>query len=91
LHCRSQYYIWSKKDAPNVVICIQNEAPFGWFLSEMKLANNERVPGALKRELKSLLEHCGVRTIGSVEDMMRPHRHPMHVDDFEHLFDLDAA
>jgi hypothetical protein len=86
-----QYYIWSKKDTPAVVACIQNEAPFGWFLSEMKLAKNERVPGALKRELKSLLEHCGVRTVGSVEDMMRPHRHPIHVDDFEHLFDLDAA
>lgn len=86
-----QYYVWSKKDAPAVVACIQNEAPFGWFLSEMKLENNERVPSALKREVKTILEHCGVRTIGSVEDMMRPHRHPVEIDDFQHLFDLDAA
>lgn len=86
-----QYYVWSKKDMPAVVACIQNEAPFGWFLSEMKLANNERVPGALKHEVKALLEHCGVRTVGSVEDMMRPYRHPMAIDDFEHLFDIEAA
>lgn len=86
-----QYYVWSKKDAPEVVVCIQNEAPFGWFLSETKLEGNQRVPSALKRELKNLLEHCGVRTVGSVEDMMRPHRHPVEIDDFEHLFDLDAA
>lgn len=86
-----QYYVWSKKDAPEVVVCIQNEAPFGWFLSETKLEDNQRVPSALKRELKNLLELCGVRTVGSVEDMMRPHRHPVEIDDFEHLFDLDAA
>jgi hypothetical protein len=86
-----QYYVWSKKDAPEVVACIQNEAPFGWFLSEMKLQDNRRVPSALNRELKSLLEHCGVRTVASVENMMRPHRHPVEIDDFDHFFDLDAA
>lgn len=86
-----QYYIWSKKDAPEVVVCIQNEAPFGWFLSETKLEGNQRVPSVLLSELKSLLEYCGVSTVGSVENMMRPHRYPAEIDDFEHLFDLDAA
>lgn len=86
-----QYYVWSRKGAPAVVLCIQNEAPFGWYLSEMKLANNRSVRGDLKAEVLSLLEHCGVRTGASVENMMRRHRSTDEQIDFDDLFDLDAA
>lgn len=86
-----QYYVWSRKGAPSIVLCIQNDAPFGWHLSEMKLANNRSVRGDLKAEVHSLLEHCGVRTGASVEDMMRRHRRTEEQIDFDDLFDLDAA
>lgn len=86
-----QYYIWTKKGAPSVVLCLHNEAPFGWFLAEMREADNARVSGPLKHEVKALLAHCGVRTAGSIEDLMRPHRYLADLNDYEELFDLDAA
>lgn len=87
-----QYYVWSKKGAPPVILRIQNDAPFGWFLAEMRLAANNRVPTDLKLEIKALLGHWGVRTGRSVESMMRPHRCQM--DEFvldDELFELHAA
>jgi len=86
-----QYYIWTKKNAPSVVLNIRNEAPFGWFLAETKCADNSRVPQALKQELKALLSHCGVRTQSSVENMMRPYRDHSDFNDYDELFDHNAA
>jgi hypothetical protein len=86
-----QYYIWTKKNAPSVVLNIRNEAPFGWFLAETKCADNSRVPSALKQELKALLNHCGVRTERSVENMMRIYRDNSDFNDYEDLFDHNVA
>lgn len=86
-----QYYIWSKPAAPEVVVCIRHEAPFGWYLAECQLADNERVPPRLKKELKALLAHCGIRTTGSVENLMRPYRDAPDEIDINLMFDLDAA
>ena len=86
-----QYYIWTKKGAPSVVVCLHNEAPFGWFLAEMREVDNARVSSPWKHEVKALLAHCGVRTAGSVENLMRPYRHFGDIDDYDELFDLDAA
>lgn len=86
-----QFYVWHRPDAPAVVFAIDSEAPFGWHLSEAKLADNERVPRPLREELKALLAKQGVRTEGSVEKMMRPYRNdvdPFILDDF---LDLDEA
>lgn len=86
-----QYYIWTRKGAPSVVLRLHNEAPFGWFLAEMRQADNARVASALKHEVKAQLSHCGVRTSGSVENLMRPHRYLVDLNDDDALFDLDAA
>jgi hypothetical protein len=86
-----QYYIWSRASAPEVVVCIRHEAPFGWYLAECQLADNERVPPRLKKDLKALLAHCGIRTTGSVENLMRPYRNGPDEIDLDLVFDLDAA
>ena len=62
-----------------------------WYLSEAKLAENERLPLKLRRDLHRMLNGCGVRTDGSVEKMMGPYRNdpnPFMMDDF---LDLDEA
>lgn len=86
-----QYYIWSKASAPEVVLCIRHEAPFGWYLAECQLADNERVPPCLKKELKALLAHCDIRTTGSVENLMLTYRNALDQIDLDVMFDLDAA
>jgi hypothetical protein len=86
-----QYYIWRAPEAPAVVFSISAEAPFGWYLSEAKLAENERLPLKLRRDLHRMLVAAGVRTDGSVEKMMHPYRNdpnPFAMDDF---LDLDEA
>ncbi len=86
-----QYYIWRAPEAPAVVFSISAEAPFGWYLSEAKLAENERLPLKLRRDLHRMLKGYGVRTDGSVEKMMNPYRNdpnPFMMDDF---LDLDEA
>ena len=91
LNNERQFYVWRRLDAPEVVFAIDSEVPFGWHLSEAKLANNERVPRLLREELKALLEAQGVRTEGSVEKMMGPYRtdaNPFMMNDF---LDLDEA
>ena len=65
-----QHYIWQKQGQPAVVFCISADKPFGWHLTECKLAGNETVPEPMLCELKSLLEFSGVRTGGSGEEMM---------------------
>ena len=69
-----QFYTWKMPGEPDVVFSINNEAPFGWYLSEFMLANNERVPWRLRRELKLLLEGYGIRSTISVKNMMAPYR-----------------
>lgn len=86
-----QYYVWSKKDAPPLVIRIRNEAPFGWFLCEVKLARNERAPLALRQELQALLKHCGVRTQGAVRAMMDCYQEYDFTEITDELPDLEAA
>lgn len=86
-----QYYVWTKKNAPAVVLNIRNEGHFGWFLAETKCADNSRVPPALREELKALLSHCGVRTKSSVENMMRHYRDHLDFNDYDELFDDNAA
>lgn len=86
LNNERQFYIWRRPDAPEVVFAIDSEEPFGWYLSEAKLADNERVPRALREVLNEMLEGCGIRTGESVEAMMRPYRNdsnPFGLDDLE--------
>jgi hypothetical protein len=86
-----QFYIWRAPDAPEVVFAITCEAPFGWYLSEARLAENERLPLKLRRNLHRMLNVHRVRTEGSVEKMMNPYRSdsdPFMMDDF---LDLDEA
>ncbi|MDG3039813.1 hypothetical protein [Roseicyclus marinus] len=86
-----QFYIWSAPKAPQVVFSINSEGPFGWYLSEAKLANNEKLPLRLRRELEEVLRTCGVRVEGSVERMMNSYRsnpNPYMVHEF---FDFEEA
>lgn len=86
-----QYYVWHAPEAPAVVFSISAEEPFGWYLSEAKLAENESLPLKLRRELHRMLNGYGIRTDGSVEKMMGPYRNdpnPFMMDDF---LDLDEA
>lgn len=86
LNNQRQFYIWRQPDAPEVVFAINSEKPFGWYLSEAKLADNERLPRLLREELHELLESCGIRTDGSVERMVGPYRNNLNMfmlDDLE--------
>ena len=90
LNNERQFYIWRKPGAPEVVFAIDSEAPFGWYLSERRLAENERVPRELNEELDALLEGHGVRTERSLARMMRPYLREEDELDFD-LFDFDMA
>jgi hypothetical protein len=86
-----QYYVWRAPEAPAVVFSISAEAPFGWYLSEAKLAENERLSLKLRQNLHRMLIASGIRTGGSIEKMMNPYRNdlnPFMMDDF---LDLDEA
>lgn len=90
LNNERQFYIWRKPGAPEVVFAIDSEAPFGWRLSESRLAENQRVPWELKEELDALLEGQGVRTQRSVARMMGQYLSEEDEPDFD-LFDFDMA
>ena len=90
LNNERQFYIWRKPGAPEVVFAIDSEAPFGWFLSESRLAENERVPWQLAQELDALLEAQGVRTERSVARMMGQYLRDEGMQHFE-LIDFDEA
>lgn len=70
LNNERQFYIWRKPDMPDVVFAIDSEAPFGWFLSESRLAKNEWLQWELREELHALLEGQGVRTERSLKRLM---------------------
>lgn len=91
LNNERQFYIWRKPAAPEVVFAINSEAPFGWYLSESRLAENERVPRDLKEELDTLLEGHRVRTERSVERLMGQYLREEDEPDFDALFDFDMA
>ena len=74
-----------------MVFSISNEAPFGSYLSECRLAGNERVPLGRRKALHRLLEPLGVRTTGSVEKLMGPYREDPDAFMLEHLFDEEEA
>lgn len=90
LNNERQFYVWRKPGAPEVVFAINSEAPFGWHLSESRLAENLRVPWELKEELDALLEGQGVRTQRSVERMMAQYLREEDELDID-LFDFDMA
>lgn len=85
-----QFYTWRKPGAPEVVFAIDSEAPFGWYLSESRLAENAMLPRELAKELDAMLEGHGVRTERSVERMMGKYLRGEGVTDFD-LFDFDMA
>ena len=86
-----QYYIWRAPEAPAVVFSISAEAPFGWYLSEAKLAENERLPMKLRQDLHRMLIAFGVRTKGSVEKMINPYRNDPNPFVMEDFLDLDEV
>lgn len=88
---KRQFYIWRAPGVPAVAFAIDSEAPFGWYLSEAKLAENGRLPHDLREELHRMLADCSIRTNGSVEKMLRPYRNEPDAFDFEGLFDLGEA
>lgn len=90
LNNERQFYIWRKPEAPKVVFAIDSEAPFGWYLSESRLAENERVPWELREELDALLVGHGVRTERSLERMMGQYLRDEDETDLD-LFDFDMA
>lgn len=90
LNNEHQFYIWRKPGAPEVVFSINSEAPFGWYLSECRLAKNERVPSGLAKELKALLGEHGVRTERSLERMIGPYLSDDDELNFD-FFDIDMA
>lgn len=91
LNNERQFYIWRKPGAPEVVFAINSEAPFGWYRSEGRLADNKRVPWELKEELDSLLETQRVRIGRSVERMMGPYMQGAHDPELDALLDFDIA
>lgn len=95
LNNERQFYVWRKPEAPEVVFAINSEAPFGWYLSESRLAKNEQVPCELGEELDALLDEHGVRTERSLARMMRHYLREEDESDFDlfddALFDFDMA
>lgn len=91
LNNERQFYIWRKPGAPEVVFAIDSEAPFGWYLSESRLADNERVPREQGEELDTLLEAHGVRTERSLARLMGPYLREEDETDFEAWFELNMA
>lgn len=91
LNNERQFYIWHQSEAPEVVFAIDSEAPFGWYVSEARLADNARLPRKLREALNGLLAGYGIRTDTSVEKLVGPYRNdhnPFMLDDF---LDLDEA
>ena len=67
-----QYYIWRKPGAAEVVFSIQNDAPFGWFLSEAKHEQNNPLSSEMEEELRLMLCEMGFVRTHSMEQMTRP-------------------
>ena len=88
-----QFYIWRQAEEPEVVFAIDSEAPFGWYLSESRLADNKKLPRHLRKVLSELVEGYGVRTWKSVDNLMGPYREDANnFDMFGDLFDdMDLA
>lgn len=91
LNNERQFYVWRAPGAPAVVFAIDSEAPFGWVLSEAKLAENARLPRDLREDLHRMLDDQGIRTDGSVEKLLRPYRNDPEMLDLDDIFDLDEA
>lgn len=69
-----QYYIWHAPDSPPVLFSIDADPPFGWFLSECRLKNNEPLPDALTDAFRARLVALGIRRDCSIEELMKPFR-----------------
>lgn len=88
--CATRLQRSRQPEAPEVVFAIDSETPFGWYLSESRLAQNERVPWELAEEPEALLDGHGVRTERSLARMMGPYLREEDELDFD-LFDFDMA
>ncbi|MDD9707767.1 hypothetical protein PVW53_04455 [Seohaeicola sp. SP36] len=66
-----QYYVWNKPGAREAIVSIVNDTPFGWRLSDARLADNKPVEYDHQAELFALVEKRGIRTTRSVRLMMR--------------------
>ncbi|MCC5975485.1 MAG: hypothetical protein JJT81_15745 [Rubellimicrobium sp.] len=86
-----QFYVWQPPEEPAVVFSISADAPFGWYLSEARLAKNGLLPRQLRRDLHQMLNGWGIRTTSSVEKMMGPYRNDVTNFMIDDLLDLDEA
>lgn len=76
-----QFYIWRQSGEPDVVFAIDSEVPFAWYLSEHRLADNEKLPRYLRKALFDLVAGYRIRTSRSVESLMRPYREEVNMFD----------
>ena len=75
-----QFYIWRQSGEPDVMFAIDSEAPFSWYLSEHRLADNEMLPRYLRKALFDLVAGYRIRTSRSIESLME-----LYVKDLEEL------
>jgi len=68
LENRQQFYVWRRHNAPSIVFAITREEPFGWYLGEASLAENDDLSLELWMELDALVQAYGIRTTGSIKD-----------------------
>lgn len=68
-----QYYVWRPDGEPPVVLRLRADGPFGWYLADLRLKGNKRVPDAHKARLRGLLEGLGVHREDRMEELMRPY------------------
>jgi hypothetical protein len=65
-----QYYVWRPDGEPPVVFQIKPDGPFGWYLGDHRLKENEPVPEDLKTRLKGVLSGLGITRDEPIESLM---------------------
>jgi hypothetical protein len=86
-----QYYVWTRDDGPPVLFSIRDDGPFGWYLDQAKLAENEPLSPPLRQELEELVSQSGIRLQGSFESLIRPFRNEVGKFDMDGFFDFAEA
>lgn len=85
---RRQFYLWHQRQSDSeMVLAISNDQPFGWYLSEARLAQNKRLTQQQRDALKTLLQQHSVRVGGSLRYLMMPFHD--YAGDDEEIFDLE--
>lgn len=74
-----QFYVWRPKDGEPAVFQLNSDGPFGWYLAEVKRAENENLDEEAYLRLRALLKGCGVHRNLQVESIM--HRISWFEDD----------